>query len=137
MQEDWLDIIRNYLFVLYIFLLVPLSIVNATDKHVTEIGIRAYRLRHYELGIVTHGPRTSRVAWDAITIGSDIIRKTALVEWKQLITEDIQSLQTSLGAMMVIIPKELNKLSSEDHKVSSHCNNISSKTVLVSGIFGS
>ncbi|KAE9547730.1 hypothetical protein FO519_009057 [Halicephalobus sp. NKZ332] len=118
MQEDWLDILRSYMVIAYIFVLLPSSIASVTDKHsTTEIGFRAYRLRQFELGGSIHGPRSSKVSWDAVSLGSEFVRKAAILEWRDLVGKDVQNtLQAGMGAVLIIIPSELSVLNKEERQ---------------------
>lgn len=119
MQDDWFDVFRNVLTVAYIFALIPWSFVSATEKTLgTEIGFRVYRLRQYEIGSISHGPKTSRIAWEAVTLGSDFVRKAAIVEWRHLIGKNVQeTLYAGLGAVLITIPNNLSVISKEDKQV--------------------
>jgi hypothetical protein len=123
MQEnDWIDVLRNFFVFAYIFAILPWNLVSAVSIDqgtvAAEVEFRAYRLRHYDFAGVQYGSRSSRVAWDAVALGKDIVRKAVIVNWKQLIGKDIETiLMSPSGAVLVIIPKNVGDLNSNEKTV--------------------
>jgi hypothetical protein len=119
MQEDWIDVLRNIFIFAYIFALLPFNLVSAVSIDqatvAAEVEFRAYRLRHYDYSGTPFGSRSSRIAYDAVALGKDIVRKAVIVNWKQLIGKDVESLLGApTGAVLVVIPKNVGDLSSEE-----------------------
>lgn len=123
MQEDWLDVLRNFVVFAYIFALIPWSLVSAaTEQQVAaEVEFRAFRLRHYDFSGTQYGSRNSKVSWDAVSLGTDTVRKAVVVNWKKLVGKDVEELlKAPMGAVMVVIPSDVSSMSEGDKKVNSH-----------------
>jgi hypothetical protein len=120
MQDgDWIDVLRNFFIFASIFAIFPWSLVSAVSidqgQIAAEVAFRAYRLRHYDFAGVQYGPRASRVAWDAVALGKEVVRKAVIVDWKQLIGKDVEKLLSApTGAVLVIIPKNVGDLKAEE-----------------------
>ena len=97
------------------------SAVIMIESPIASPDFRAYRLRHYDFQGSQFGSRSSRVAWDAVSltsIGAEAIRKSVVVNWKQIVGKDIDSiLGAPTGAVLIIIPSDVASLSESDKKV--------------------
>uniref|UniRef100_A0A914YAW3 BOS complex subunit NCLN n=1 Tax=Panagrolaimus superbus TaxID=310955 RepID=A0A914YAW3_9BILA len=109
MQEDWIDVLRNFVIFAYIFALIPWSLASSATKAATDQGViaaevefRAFRLRHYDFSGVQYGSTASKVAYDAVSLGSDVVRKALIVNWNDLVGKDIEKLLSApTGAIIV------------------------------------
>uniref|UniRef100_A0AC35G6F9 Nicalin n=1 Tax=Panagrolaimus sp. PS1159 TaxID=55785 RepID=A0AC35G6F9_9BILA len=119
MQEEWIDALRNFVIFAYIFTLVPYSLARVADQGVVaaEVQFQAFRLRHYDFSGVQYGSSSSKVAFDAVSLGKDIVRKAVIVNWLDLVGKDIEKLLSApAGAILVIIPKDVASLNAQQKK---------------------
>jgi hypothetical protein len=123
MQEEWMDALRNFVIFAYIFTLVPYSLASSAarvaDQGVVaaEVQFQAFRLRHYDFSGVQYGSSSSKVAFDAVSLGKDIVRKAVIVNWLDLVGKDIEKLLSApAGAILVIIPKDVASLNAQQKK---------------------
>uniref|UniRef100_A0A7E4UXY1 BOS complex subunit NCLN n=1 Tax=Panagrellus redivivus TaxID=6233 RepID=A0A7E4UXY1_PANRE len=111
MQDDWLDALRNVLIFASIFALLPSTILAEGDRLAHEVSFSAYRLRQYDFAGHQYGSRSARVSWNAVSIGNDVLRKSLLVNWKDLVGQDLSTeLQAAIGAVVIVLPKNTSAL---------------------------
>ncbi|VDM69888.1 unnamed protein product, partial [Strongylus vulgaris] len=81
-----------------------------------ELEFQAFRLQQYELNGNIIGSKTFRVQYEAVSLSSKALRRCVVASWRDLTgyTNLDDLLANSVGALLVIIPSDLDALSPTD-----------------------
>ncbi|TKR95192.1 hypothetical protein L596_009391 [Steinernema carpocapsae] len=116
MQDEILDAIRSPFFIIYLTVLLSFctSFGSASTENV-ELGFTAYRLQQFDLAGNPYGSRTSKVAFEAVSLNTDTLRKSALVLWKDLVNRDLSAVfEKGAGAVVIVIPEDFAKFTEKE-----------------------
>lgn len=120
MQEIF-DAFRHVLVLLWVWSFFPCifsSLAAANNNEKTELEFRAYRLQQYELAGKMYGSKSWRVLYETVSINGSALRKCLIVSWRDLIDKDLDSsLGAAIGAVLVIIPEDMNALMEAERRV--------------------
>ncbi|CAJ0592526.1 unnamed protein product [Cylicocyclus nassatus] len=117
-MEELLEAIRNPFLIAYISVLLTFCVVSGTQQlgDKVELEFQAFRLQQYELNGNIIGSKTFRVQYEAVSLTSKALRRCVVTSWRDLTSytnlDDL--LATSVGALLVIIPSDLDALSPAD-----------------------
>uniref|UniRef100_A0A1I7ZA51 BOS complex subunit NCLN n=1 Tax=Steinernema glaseri TaxID=37863 RepID=A0A1I7ZA51_9BILA len=114
MQDEILDAIRNPSFLVYLSILLAVcSQLGASDN--VELGFTAYRLQQFDMQSNQYGSRSSRVAYEAVSLNADTLRKSVIVHWTEMLQRNMADVfGKSVGAMVIVIPADLSAFSEEN-----------------------
>ncbi|ETN73719.1 hypothetical protein NECAME_00808 [Necator americanus] len=117
-MEELLEAIRNPFFIAYISVLLTFCVVNGSQQlgDKVELEFQAFRLQQYELNGNIIGSKTFRVQYEAVSLNSKALRRCVVTSWRELTghTNLDDLLVNSVGALLIIIPSDLDALSPAD-----------------------
>ncbi|VDK44045.1 unnamed protein product [Anisakis simplex] len=116
MQEELLEALRNPFVIVYVSVLLSWCVVSGTQLGDTfEMELKAYRLQQYDLVGASHGSRSSKVLYEAVSLNGNALRRCVIVGWRELIGRDMNALfDHALGSVVIIIPADLDALPPTD-----------------------
>ncbi|KAK0422489.1 hypothetical protein QR680_007601 [Steinernema hermaphroditum] len=115
MQDELLDAIRNPSFLVYLSILLAVcSQLGASASDNVELGFTAYRLQQFDMQGNQYGSRSSRVAYEAVSLNVETVRKSAIVHWKDVLQRNLADvLGKAAGAIVIVIPADLDAFAEE------------------------
>ncbi|KAL3123819.1 hypothetical protein niasHT_010032 [Heterodera trifolii] len=118
MSDELLDALRN-IFLLFWFCCVFTGVFVIGSNYGLEkfeIDIKAFRLQQFEASGKSYGSKAWKVLNDVVSINESVLRKCAVVPWKELMTIDFEAKfqSTPVGAVLIILPNDLGKLSVDE-----------------------
>lgn len=119
MQEIF-DACRHLLILLWISSFFPCIYVYGSNlvAEQTDFEIRAFRLHQFEFAGKQYGSKSWRVLYEAVSLNNSAARKCVLVNWRELIDKDLETtISAAIGAVLVIIPNDLDTLSESNRQV--------------------
>lgn len=117
-MQELFDAFRHILILLWAWAFLPCIFSNLIQSEKTEIEFRAFRLQQYENVGKLYGSRSWKVLYEAVSFNKSILRKCVIVNWRDLVYEELESsIGAAVGAILVIIPNNVNTLSKADQKV--------------------
>ncbi|EPB75195.1 hypothetical protein ANCCEY_05709 [Ancylostoma ceylanicum] len=100
------------------YVLLSFCVVNGSQQlgDKVELEFQAFRLQQYELNGNIIGSKTFRVQYEAVSLNSKALRRCVVTSWRDLTghTNLDDLLANSVGALLVIIPSDLDALSPAD-----------------------
>ncbi|VDN50259.1 unnamed protein product [Dracunculus medinensis] len=115
MQDDFLETLRNSFFFIYISVLLSWCLVSGSLQfsNTVELEIKAYRLQQFDFISISRGSRAWKVMYDAVSLKSNALRRCLIVDWKDLLAVDLNSvLGHAVGGALIILPYNIDDLSS-------------------------
>ncbi|KAK5985321.1 Nicalin [Trichostrongylus colubriformis] len=80
-----------------------------------ELEFQAFRLHQYELNGNVIGSKHFRVQYEAVSLNSKALRRCVVTSWRDLTGRHLDELlETTVGALLIIIPSDLDALSPAD-----------------------
>uniref|UniRef100_A0A0N4ZN81 BOS complex subunit NCLN n=1 Tax=Parastrongyloides trichosuri TaxID=131310 RepID=A0A0N4ZN81_PARTI len=120
MSSNFFESLRNLICValLTIFLKSPFIFAVQTIVNPFEFELNAYRLQQYDIGNIAIGSKSWKFQLNVASQLNDLLQKCGIVLWKDLLNSDIKNifLQDN-GALLIIIPRNLDRLSTSDKKL--------------------
>ncbi|WKX89500.1 hypothetical protein Q1695_008843 [Nippostrongylus brasiliensis] len=116
-MEELLEAIRNPFFIVYISVLLTFCVVSGSQQlgDKVELEFQAFRLQQYELNGNTLGSKNFRVQYEAVSLNSKALRRCVVTSWRDLAGHNLDDLlANSVGALLIIIPADLDALSAAD-----------------------
>lgn len=117
-MQELFDAFRHILILLWAWAFLPCIFSNLAALEKTEIEFRAFRLQQYENVGKMYGSKSWKIFYEAVSLNKSNFRKCVIVNWRDLIDKDLEkSISAAVGAILIIIPENLNTLSKNDQKV--------------------
>ncbi|XGW22707.1 hypothetical protein V3C99_005150 [Haemonchus contortus] len=116
-MEELLEAIRNPFFIVYVSVLLSFCVVSGSQQlgDKVELEFQAFRLQQYELNGNVIGSKHFRVQYEAVSLNSKALRKCVVTSWRDLTSRHLDVLlETTVGALLIIIPSDLDALSPAD-----------------------
>lgn len=117
-MQELFDAFRHVLILLWAWAFLPCIFSNLVASEKTEIEFRAFRLQQYENAGKLYGSKSWKVLYEAVPFNKSALRKCVIVNWRDLIDKELESsIGAAVGAVLVIIPENVNALPETDQKV--------------------
>ncbi|CEF66974.1 Nicalin [Strongyloides ratti] len=120
MLDDFFDIMRDFISIICLLILfkptfiLPIQVLNNPQ----EYEITAYRLQQYDIGSYSTGSKSWKFQFDAILNIENLSQKCGVILWKDFMKTNFKNIiSQSNGALLIIIPQNIDKLSSDDKKL--------------------
>uniref|UniRef100_A0A1I7XHY7 BOS complex subunit NCLN n=1 Tax=Heterorhabditis bacteriophora TaxID=37862 RepID=A0A1I7XHY7_HETBA len=123
MQDEILEAIRNPFLLVYISILLSFCMVNGSQQigDAVELELVAYRLQQYEMYGNIFGSKNFKVQYEAVSLDSKALRRCVVTSWRDIANKELDSLlSTSVGALLIIVPSDLDALSPADKTLFSN-----------------
>ncbi|KAJ1373750.1 hypothetical protein KIN20_036246 [Parelaphostrongylus tenuis] len=117
MMEELLEAIRNPFLIVYATILLSFCVVHGCQQlgDKVELEFQAYRLQQYELSGNVVGSKNFRFQYEAVSLNSSALRRCIVTSWRELLSHNVDEvLANSIGAVLIIIPSDLDALSPSD-----------------------
>ncbi|KAF7634909.1 Peptidase_M28 domain-containing protein [Meloidogyne graminicola] len=124
-EEQLFDVLRNLWTICWLWFLIPSGVfgilnsgtITTINLNKMEIEIRAFRLQQYETSGKFFGSKSWKVIYQAVDLNESALRKCVVIKWWDLINIDFEDkFSAVLGAVLVILPKDLNELSEKEYQ---------------------
>uniref|UniRef100_A0A0K0CXR1 DUF4347 domain-containing protein n=1 Tax=Angiostrongylus cantonensis TaxID=6313 RepID=A0A0K0CXR1_ANGCA len=116
-MEELLEAIRNPFLIVYATILLSFCVVHGCQQlgDKVEIEFQAFRLQQFELSGNVIGSKNFRFQYEAVSLNSSALRRCIVTSWRELIGYNVDELlANSIGAVLIIIPSDLDALSPTD-----------------------
>ncbi|MFH4981745.1 hypothetical protein AB6A40_008454 [Gnathostoma spinigerum] len=117
MQEEILEALRNPFLFAYAYILLTWCVV-VSGSHLgdtVELEFKAYRLQQYDVIATSHGSRSWKVMFEAVSLDGNALRRCLVVSWRDLIGRDLNKVFShAVGSVLIIIPADYRTLSVND-----------------------